>query len=379
MNGGTCRTEGDDIDLVPCECTDGFTGRYCEYKKSEVPECDLDCGEHGICQLGTKLQTEFEKKMNISPHASFMHCSCRDGFLGFNCDVPATICGDDGNHWCLNGGECRETSGSNETSTWECDCSSSDPPATGKACEQRATSICPVSTKTDPNSMHLGFCVNGGVCQVAFGTGEQFCDCPNTLPSGPHCESQTIGIVHTPIKRKTPVPTAAPQVAPSAAPQESPTKSPEDSPTVAPQADNGIIVDEKPDFNPGGTDITSSPTLSPQQAGDILADDKPRDQPLTNTKLQPETSSKTALGPIVGGVVGAVLVAVLAAAIFMRRGRRTTGRKEAPSSNLNLHDDGGEPDRDDLFLEAVGQARGDFVAPSPIWSSPSNTDRIDII
>ena len=345
VNGGSCRTEGDDLDLIPCDCPDDFTGKHCEYEKAKVPDCDLDCGENGFCRLGAKTQTPFEAKLNIAPHASFMHCECREGFIGFNCDVPAKICGSEGNHWCLNGGECVTVPGQNGSSSWGCDCSAADSLVTGAACEQKASHVCPESTVPTPESSHLGFCVNGGICQIIFETGEQVCSCPSSLPSGPHCESLSINLgSQSPIRKKTTSPTA--------------------SPTASPQVDDGAVADDK-QKEPDDEVVAPQKTLPPEN-----------------------DSSGISMGPIIGGVVGAVIVLVIVVIVVIVMKRRRQKNENAatfhnnwPSvrpveETLNFRSSFEHEDtNNDIFQPAVGTFAA--TTENPLEELPDSEDVAD--
>lgn len=102
LNGGSCNA-GADSDINPCVCPPTHTGESCQYPIGQVPECDLECGDHGSCRLGIKDLSFFDEELGVKPHEEYMYCVCKTGFVGTRCEAPVQVCPGDG-HVCLNGG-----------------------------------------------------------------------------------------------------------------------------------------------------------------------------------------------------------------------------------------------------------------------------------
>jgi len=95
-NGGTC-TDPLDIGRKICDCPSDFVGYSCDYHRAgssgyigQVADaCDLDCGIHGSCQVGTRNATdaETEDDPGFDPNflSTFSHCRCEEGWGGALC------------------------------------------------------------------------------------------------------------------------------------------------------------------------------------------------------------------------------------------------------------------------------------------------------
>ena len=179
LNGGKCRTEGDDIDIWPCNCTDMYTGPYCEYNATLVPECKLNCGSNGACRLGLKELDEINKYLSMTEHLNYTYCHCKEGFTGDECEYESTPCGDEG-LLCLNGSECMDGE--------HCDCStigSEQVMYAGRHCQYASTDICYYSTGLGQAlNGHPHFCTNNGTCPEL---GHDQCACPDGF-DGARCE-----------------------------------------------------------------------------------------------------------------------------------------------------------------------------------------------
>jgi hypothetical protein len=99
LNGGTCNA-GDALN--PCKCPSTHTGAHCEYPVGEVPTCDLDCGQHGVCRLGMQELTKAEKKAGIVAKKDYQYCVCRQNYVGEKCQYLSEKC-PGGQKVCLNG------------------------------------------------------------------------------------------------------------------------------------------------------------------------------------------------------------------------------------------------------------------------------------
>lgn len=139
VNHGICRQDPSE----GCDCGDGFTGRFCQFKieLDEINNKDVDVNSD---------------------------------------DQDFEVCGD--NLICLNGGECVTAIGARESGeTFEvrkCGCDSTSSGVeifAGVSCEHKATSFCATPTQSS-------FCVNGGKCQE-----NDVCDCDSPW-KGIHCE-----------------------------------------------------------------------------------------------------------------------------------------------------------------------------------------------
>mmetsp|Transcript_7794 Transcript_7794/g.11189 ORF Transcript_7794/g.11189 Transcript_7794/m.11189 type:complete len:594 (+) Transcript_7794:79-1860(+) len=185
VNGGTCKEDYEGSPHRPCNCGPEHDGKHCEFKKDAVPACDLTCENGGQCQLGIKNYKEAVLSYDTfwKDTENFMHCACKPGFFGRNCEVKSSRCGA---HHCFNGGTCRtKTLTDGVTTKQHCDCTTgatSDKSFSGVYCEYESTAFC------GKNPDHNGhqFCVNGGSCKSQSET-HLGCRCPDGY-SGPICE-----------------------------------------------------------------------------------------------------------------------------------------------------------------------------------------------
>ena len=107
---GTCKAIVDEVD--PCDCTDNYSGRICEYEESSVPTCNLQCQNEGSCRYGIKEEnqtlvvnepTGAQEHNVLIVHKNFMYCECPSGYSGVYCENKETLCGD---IKCMHGSSC---------------------------------------------------------------------------------------------------------------------------------------------------------------------------------------------------------------------------------------------------------------------------------
>lgn len=128
VRGGTCRlAPAQDLDIAPCDCPDGRTGKHCEFTATEL-SCDLSCQNGGVCRHGQKrIDTVADEIIHegsgVSPSRTenYMFCECQQGYAGLFCEYQYTTCGDL-EHYCFNGSECQDIAGANNGGEWECAC-----------------------------------------------------------------------------------------------------------------------------------------------------------------------------------------------------------------------------------------------------------------
>jgi len=168
LNGGVLEV---DVEGQNCHCRQGFEGEHCEYKHGQVPTCDVDCGEHGKCILGsnkylsnvTQNHPELVNELQFFSTDAFQHCKCEPGWIGGLCDIKVEVCGED-EHLCLNGSKCLEQA----DGSYQCDCEeafTSESRFAGNYCQHHHTQVCH-SLEQSPFSgtaQNL-FCVNDGIC-----------------------------------------------------------------------------------------------------------------------------------------------------------------------------------------------------------------------
>lgn len=140
-----------------CECTTGYSGRYCEM---QVRNCSPN-----PCQNGGKC---------LVTKGNHYQCQCTRGFRGFNCEENIDDC--HGNP-CRNGGTCID--GINQ---YQCKCMAG---YTGENCEKRVDFCI-----TKP-------CANGGSC-IEFKNGFQ-CNCRNGF-TGNDCSQDIDECLSSPCK-----------------------------------------------------------------------------------------------------------------------------------------------------------------------------------
>lgn len=170
VNGGQCRGESHQ----PCICPEGFSGPRCAFEigmdQRYYAQCDLPCQNGGTCQKGANQtkQKEFIRKfvdedfsdmLSETPDLKgFEHCVCPPGYFGIHCEYQMEQCGDE-EHLCFHGSTCTMNEGE-----FSCDCFSSKIKSAGMFCEYVASSEC--EEWVDVTNGHMGFCTNGGHCEV---------------------------------------------------------------------------------------------------------------------------------------------------------------------------------------------------------------------
>lgn len=180
-----------------CECEDGFVGEHCNFRTSEEPACDLDCGP-GKCRVTYAHYDDAADYQQYWRHnVNHTFCSCPPGHTGTTCEISAEElasgvgsvdnCDDSMQFFCLNGGICK--SNYFESSERPCSCPVG---YDGPHCEFKEGEV-PDCTLD---------CKNGGVCTLGIqsiqdaenytslwdqSVNKMYCSCPEGH-HGVHCE-----------------------------------------------------------------------------------------------------------------------------------------------------------------------------------------------
>lgn len=185
VNDGICKPNFAKHPDQPCNCGNIYEGPHCEYKKGEMPKCELECMNGGSCKLGLKSYEEaaivLDAPFRIISHINYQHCSCPEGWTGLQCEIGLANCGD---RVCLHGSKCMKDKLANGNIQYHCDCTAANTETesySGIHCEHASTSFC---TK-NPNHNGHTFCTNGGKCQQ--GSDTLTCECPPGY-TGARCE-----------------------------------------------------------------------------------------------------------------------------------------------------------------------------------------------
>lgn len=125
-------------------------------------DCTLNCPNDAPCQIGAG-DFSAHTTANIEQTYGSMHCGCPYGWTGVLCDHKYETC--DNNHKCYHGGECvpgmKDKYGNDQLF---CDCSnavmSDGTKYVGKYCETPFEKIC--------DDEGNDFCVNGGDCNPEY-------------------------------------------------------------------------------------------------------------------------------------------------------------------------------------------------------------------
>lgn len=132
VQGGVCRDRAESgVSLNPCTCQDGQHGKHCEFWTAEVTPCDLPCQNGGVCRKGQKKiyhagDAIIHNTVANNPLSqNFQYCECADGWTGTFCDYKYLNCEeeDGGNeepafaHYCFNNAVCDKIG-----DTWTCLC-----------------------------------------------------------------------------------------------------------------------------------------------------------------------------------------------------------------------------------------------------------------
>jgi hypothetical protein len=197
VNNGECNTTDP---YKGCACQEHYRGFHCQFyvqnpaditdankpvvsdtgnsdtpanPVSDLPEqvaCDLDCGEHGVCNIGVKDNSNLGYAA-FAPHLSetttedFRHCVCSEGWVGLFCDQEIQVCdGNVGISFCLHGAQCKRAGPLQPTT---CDCatatSSLGDSFIGDHCEHFSTDVCSIAQGGPAKP--IAFCTNGGTCK----------------------------------------------------------------------------------------------------------------------------------------------------------------------------------------------------------------------
>ncbi|PIC22113.1 hypothetical protein B9Z55_026700 [Caenorhabditis nigoni] len=74
LNGGTCKTDSNELLGYKCQCSPDYSGKHCE-----TPISKSHCSNRDICQNGGKC---------IALDSTTITCKCNDGFGGVFCEIP---------------------------------------------------------------------------------------------------------------------------------------------------------------------------------------------------------------------------------------------------------------------------------------------------
>jgi len=176
-NGGSCRPNGGGYhdEGSPCECLEGFGGKFCEVGEDPASRCEKECFNGGACKLGVDDDSTEAEPIE--------HCECPDAFYGDQCEREADLCGE---KYCRNGSKCLgEIKLANGSTEHLCDCSRAYTESmhfAGQFCQYPSTEFCTGSE--DPNGRQ--FCTNGGSCPSER---NKPCNCPPGF-LGPRCAYQ---------------------------------------------------------------------------------------------------------------------------------------------------------------------------------------------
>lgn len=192
VNDGTCSKEDP---YKGCTCPENYRGFSCQFYIQDpqelmdtnapdisdmpappVPDppeeiaCDLDCGDHGTCNIGMKDNSNLGEAA-FAPHLGETHtedyryCVCEDGWVGLHCDQEIEVCdGFGGVSFCLHGAQCKKE-GPNQTNTCDCTTVTSQlgDSFVGDHCQHYSTDVCSVA-QSGP-ARPTAFCTNGGHCK----------------------------------------------------------------------------------------------------------------------------------------------------------------------------------------------------------------------
>jgi hypothetical protein len=183
-----------------CACPENYRGFHCQFYVAEgmdnantpkssdthTPEisdapanpvsdpleqtvCDLDCGDHGVCNIGVKDNSNlgeaaFAPHLGESHTEDYRHCICAEGWVGVKCDQEITTCDGTGVSFCLHGARCTKA-GPDQPNT--CDCTTATSKLgdsfVGDHCQHFSTDICSIAQ--DGPAKPVAFCTNGGACK----------------------------------------------------------------------------------------------------------------------------------------------------------------------------------------------------------------------
>ena len=126
VNSGFCRTRAINFRDEPCDCSDEYRGRHCEYKAQHVQSvCSLTCSGNGVCQHGINANDSqgANKVLNLGDGTTsdFMHCVCNQGHAGINCEYDYIDCGGK-NRYCFHGSTCVPEGGVGSGGAEVCEC-----------------------------------------------------------------------------------------------------------------------------------------------------------------------------------------------------------------------------------------------------------------
>ncbi|XP_033106842.1 fibropellin-1-like [Anneissia japonica] len=190
-NGGTCRVDGTSY---KCDCTELYSGFYCQTPITQHPCLSSPCMNGGEC-------------LSPSENNDYYFCVCGTGYTGSRCEIlDACSVGP-----CQNGGTCSNTgtsftctclsgfTGSTCSTTGFC---STQPCQNSGQCLEGSNSyfcLCPTQFKGQQCQFQdlclNNYCQNGGTCALDTTNGQASCTC---LPGyiGDQCETYSPNVDH---------------------------------------------------------------------------------------------------------------------------------------------------------------------------------------
>ncbi|XP_022081481.1 fibropellin-1-like isoform X2 [Acanthaster planci] len=155
LNGGTCFTSSTNRTAYVCACPHGYEGHVCQHSN---PCANNPCQNGGACSRPS------------DPTSDMVVCQCRNGFVGFRCEIEDTGIGACVTGACMNGGTCIPSPFAEGGLTCLCPASH-----TGSRCEQQI----PLACGSNP-------CMNEATCNDV-GDGNYQCTCLEGY-TGRRCE-----------------------------------------------------------------------------------------------------------------------------------------------------------------------------------------------